>query len=301
MSSSRTPGWQSDTFQYSLVRYWGNQTGPREAEFKSQLRTFFSSCPEIQTAYLAKMGKNDDPPSTTALCLRALYDPNIVPLNTRIGEVYAALFNWDESMKIIYLTEPAERVIETVCTPFYERHSLEFRNRWAHLKQELRHGRNGHRYGTNGNGSNGKNGHNGNGANGNGTNGNGNGHHSHGHGDAMFLRNTDQPFGKFTVNGNGHHGNGTNGNHENGTNGNGTNGNGHHPAEEADPIRLYLPLLPGRIHPVEIALYYECLGCGVILSSAAPGEAHCRCGNIAIHSGVIAIQDLAQAHAFRQT
>jgi len=162
------------------------------------------------------------------------------------------------------------------------------KSRWEPIKEEGRNGHNG----------NGHNGHHENGANGN---GNGNGHHSHGHSDAMYLRDTDQPFGKFTVNGNAEQNgkwkmeDGKNNYYENGTNGSG------HLAEDDDPIRLYLPLLPGRIHPVEIALYYECLGCGVILSSAAPGDTKCRCGNIAISSGQVTIKDLAQAHAFRQT
>jgi len=291
----RKGGWREGELHCSRVRYWGDQDGPRAQEFKIALSVFFRTRVEIQTAYFAKLGFNDDPPSTVALCIRALYDPNVAPINRRIGEIYAPLFKGGGTMEIIYLSEKSDRIVQQVCQPFYERYSREFQHRWAHLKQELRHGRNGHRYGSNGHGSNRKNGH----------NGNGHGHHSHGHGDAMYLRDTDQPFGKFTVNGNGNgngvHREGAEGANGNGHQENGPNGNGHHPAEDADPIRLYLPLLPGRIHPVEIALYYECLGCGVILSSAAPGDTKCRCGNIAIHSGVVAIQDLAQAHAFRQT
>ena len=72
------------------------------------------------------------------------------------------------------------------------------------------------------------------------------------------------------------------------------------PPEDTDPIREYIKLKPGWPHPVEIALYYECLGCGEVLSSASAGEAKCRCGNIAISSGVIKIENLAKASAFRQ-
>ena len=70
--------------------------------------------------------------------------------------------------------------------------------------------------------------------------------------------------------------------------------------EDTDPVREYIKLRAGWPHPVEIALYYECLGCGEILSSASAGEAKCRCGNIAIRSGVITIKDVSSASAFRQ-
>jgi hypothetical protein len=119
---------------------------------------------------------------------------------------------------------------------------------------------------------------------------------------------------------------GTNGNEHNGHYSNGQNGNGHHlpngdisfvretgkpfdremfpPAEskpdDGDPIREYIKLRLGWPHPIEIALYYECLACGEILSSASAGEAKCRCGTIAIKSGIVTIQNLGKASAFRQ-
>ncbi len=68
--------------------------------------------------------------------------------------------------------------------------------------------------------------------------------------------------------------------------------------EDADPIREYVQLRAGWPHPVEIALYYECFGCGEVLSSGSEGK--CRCGNIAISSGVVKIENLAKASAFRQ-
>jgi len=354
---TRKAGWREGEFHCSRVRYWGDQDGPREQELKIELISYFKTRVEIQAAYFAKLGYNDDPPSTVALCLRALYNPNIAPLNTRIGEIYAPLFRGGGTMEIIYLSEKSERIVQQVCQPFYERYPMlphererltttavvcshvaskrhrmlhaarvkpisktdsgwrcycqsgipedhkddktitlrellilepdfksifdsppdtflwrpSSRMKWEHVKA------------ANGNGKNGSNGHgpNGNGLNGHYSNGQ-NGHLGNGHsfpnGELNFVRETGRPFDRGIT-----------------------------PAEPAetkptddDPIREDLHLRAGWPHPVEIALYYECLGCGEILSSASAGEAKCRCGNIAIRSGVITIKDVSKASAFRQ-
>ncbi len=349
-TSKSKPGWQSGETHTSLVRYWGDQTGPREQELKIELIAFFKSFPEIQTAYLAKMGKNDDPPTMVALCIRALYDPNIVPINTRIGEIYAALFNRNESIEIVYLTEKAEAAILTVCQPFYERYPLlpHERERLAltavvceHVACRERRILHAARIKPQGNGDSGwrfycksgypedearnkvvtvqevlklepdvakiidspqdtflwrptprmkwehvkangeSNGHGliGNGRNGHGDNGEsnniGNGMFS-ANGEVNFVREQGKPFDR------------------------GMSPPPDLTPEDNDPIREYVKLKAGWPHPVEIALYYECFGCGEILSSASAGEAKCRCGNIAISSGVVKIENLAKASAFRQ-
>jgi len=69
------------------------------------------------------------------------------------------------------------------------------------------------------------------------------------------------------------------------------------PADEEG--RTALALRPGVAPPMGIHVYYECLGCGEVVSSAAR-EAKCRCGNIAVAGGQVAVKDLAKAHAFKQ-
>ncbi len=153
------------------------------------------------------------------------------------------------------------------------------RSRWEQIKEEKLkgYGLNGHNgHGTNGNGQNG---HHSNGQNGHGQNGHaqlGNGMYSP-NGEVNFVRETGMPFDR-----------------------------GMTPAEEPaeakpeddDPVREYIKLRAGWPHPVEIALYYECFGCGEVLSSGSEGK--CRCGNIVISSGVVKIENLTKASAFRQ-
>ncbi len=133
--------------------------------------------------------------------------------------------------------------------------------KWEHVKA------------ANGSNGNSQNGHYSNGHNGNGQNGHaqlGNGMYSP-NGEVNFVRETGQPFDR-----------------------------GMTPAEpeDEDPVREYIKLRSGWPHPVEIALYYECFGCGEVLSSGSEGK--CRCGNIVISSGVVKIENLAKASAFRQ-
>ncbi len=353
----RKPGWREGEIHFSRVRYWGDLDGPREQELKIELISFFKTRVEIQAAYLARMGYRDDPPTEMALCIRALYDPNVAPINMRIGEISVPLFRGCGSMEIIYLSEKSERIVQQVCQPFYERYPLlphererlaltavvcshvaskrhrmlhaarvkpisktdsgwrcycqsgipedhkddktitlrellilepdfkllfdspqdtflvrpTVRMKWEHVKAKgasKGHGPNG----------NGQNGHYGNGQNGNGQNGHaqlGNGMYSP-NGEVNFVRETGMPFDRGVT-----------------------------PAEPAeakpedeDPVREYIKLRAGWPHPVEIALYYECLGCGEVLSSGSEGK--CRCGNIVISSGVVKIETLTKASAFRQ-
>ncbi len=159
------------------------------------------------------------------------------------------------------------------------------KSRWEQIKKEKLNGPNGR----NGNGTNGSNGHHhgSNGANGkhsaNGLNGHdrysqdnlGNGMHSP-NGEVNFVRETGMPFGALM----------------------GKEANAEPQPEELDPIREYVQLRASWPHPVEIALYYECFGCGEVLSSGSEGK--CRCGNIVISSGVVKIENLTKASAFRQ-
>ena len=155
--------------------------------------------------------------------------------------------------------------------------------RWEQIKEEPYNG-NGHggngQHGSNGHGANGVNGHySANGRNGDGDIGNGT---RPPNGQVNFVRETGKPFERWI------------------TPLPPAMGGTPMPPADADPVREYLHLRAGWPHPVEIALYYECLGCGEILSSASAGEVKCRCGNIAIHSGVITIKEIAKASAFRQ-
>ena len=148
------------------------------------------------------------------------------------------------------------------------------RARWEQIKEDKLNGHEPGQNGSNGHGSSGVNGH----YSVNGSNGHdnmGNGMRSP-NGEINFVRETGMSFDRGIT-----------------------------PAEpsetkpgDADPIREYIKLKAGWPHPVEIALYYECLGCGEILSSGSDGK--CRCGNIVISSGVVKITNLEKASAFRQ-
>jgi hypothetical protein len=117
------PGWEEGTIHYSKIRFWGEQDGPRERKMKAELANFFRTRVEVKAAYLAKMGQGDDgPPDEVALCVKTLFASakDVVEINRKIGDVYAAIFPIGEKIQTVHIDEQREVGLTTICRPFYE-------------------------------------------------------------------------------------------------------------------------------------------------------------------------------------
>jgi hypothetical protein len=100
------------------LRFVGEQDGPPERILKEQLIDFFKRDQSVKAAYLAKIDNGDGSPIGVALCLRTQFgaDKGMVE---KIGTIFAFVFNSQQHLDIVFLTEKQEALLAKVCRPFF--------------------------------------------------------------------------------------------------------------------------------------------------------------------------------------
>lgn len=103
----------------SVLRFVGEQDGPRERMLKGKLSELFARRKNILIAYLA-MGHRGDPKTISmCLCLGATNDEH-----GRLGEdvhyLFAQYFNCTVHFNIVFLKSDQEDQLALVCKPLYQ-------------------------------------------------------------------------------------------------------------------------------------------------------------------------------------
>jgi hypothetical protein len=98
------------------VQFLREQDGKPEQILKSRLIESFKRHSDVQRAYLAQVSSGRQ--QSVALCLKTGHgpDPNLV---REIGAIFAAIFVRQQHLDILFLNEPQESELTSVCTPFF--------------------------------------------------------------------------------------------------------------------------------------------------------------------------------------
>jgi hypothetical protein len=102
------------------VEFLGEQSGSNEDLLKRDLILEFATRPDIQRAYLAKVGFQAQNEASVALCVVSSR-PDDRSLVMRVGEILRRRISMDAALDILFLTAEQEIEIARVCSPFYRR------------------------------------------------------------------------------------------------------------------------------------------------------------------------------------
>lgn len=104
----------------SDIEFLAEQDGVPERELKAELLGCLEEIPASQRAYLAVVQYSGKPARSIALCLVAEpgSESSTVP---KIGAVFSRMFNPNEYLDIIFISESQELKLLQVCKPFFIR------------------------------------------------------------------------------------------------------------------------------------------------------------------------------------
>jgi len=102
------------------VEFLGEQSGEIEDTLKRELLLEFVTRPDIQSAYLARIGFQPQGEGSVALCI-ASARPDDKSLVLRVGEIFRRRFARKAALDILFLTPEQESDVARVCQPFYRR------------------------------------------------------------------------------------------------------------------------------------------------------------------------------------
>ena len=102
------------------VEFLGEQSGEVVDTLKRELLIEFVTRPDIQRAYVARVGFPPGEETFAALCVVSAR-PDDRSLIVRIGEILRRRFGKEPALEVLFLTPEQEREIAGVCAPFYRR------------------------------------------------------------------------------------------------------------------------------------------------------------------------------------
>lgn len=102
------------------VEFLGEQSGSSEDLLKRELILEFVTRPDIQRAYLAKVGFQPQNETAVALCVVSTR-PDDRSIVMRVSEIFRRRFAHEDALDILFLTADQEADIARVCSPFYRR------------------------------------------------------------------------------------------------------------------------------------------------------------------------------------
>jgi SseB protein C-terminal domain len=100
----------------SELRFLAEQHGPPEELLKSRLIEFFQRDKSVQRAYLTKVSL--DGQIGVALCLRTQFGADR-GVAEKIGAIFGTIFNAEEHLDIIFLSDQQESELKNVCSAFF--------------------------------------------------------------------------------------------------------------------------------------------------------------------------------------
>jgi len=110
----------SEQLRVPKITFVCEQDGDTERDLKQSFFPLLEEREYVHSAYLARVTYNDSHELNVALCIRMdREDGNM--LRKVIGETFAAKFNQQEHLDIIFISNEQEEELKQVCRPFYEK------------------------------------------------------------------------------------------------------------------------------------------------------------------------------------
>jgi len=114
---------EPDQIRVPELNFLGEQDGPPEQLLKRDLSDFFSRKKSIRRAYLAKVVYAKAKNLNVVLALRTEFGPDRGIVD-EVGSIFAFIFNAEEHLDILFLSEGQEARLIKVCHPFFEQSTV---------------------------------------------------------------------------------------------------------------------------------------------------------------------------------
>jgi hypothetical protein len=102
------------------VEFLGEQNGEVVETLRRELLIEFVTRPDIQRAYLARVGFPPGDETSAALCVVSAR-PDDRSLIVRIGEILRRRFGKEPALEVLFIGAEQEAQLARVCAPFYRR------------------------------------------------------------------------------------------------------------------------------------------------------------------------------------
>ena len=102
------------------VEFLGEQSGTVEDPLKRDLILEFVARPDIQRAYLTRVGFEGSAEGSVALCVVSSR-PDDRSLIVRVGEILRRRYAKEPDLDVLFLTPEQETEVSRLCAPFYRR------------------------------------------------------------------------------------------------------------------------------------------------------------------------------------
>ena len=106
--------------QVPKISFVCEQDGIPEQDLSQSFIPFFQERDYVHSAYLARVTYDNSHELNVALCIRMDREDDTM-LRKVIGETFAAKFNQQEHLDIIFIRNEQEEELKQVCRPFYEK------------------------------------------------------------------------------------------------------------------------------------------------------------------------------------
>ena len=119
---SKKPANKFEEICASEIYFVGEQDGRSERLLKDKLTDFFRRDESVNKAYLAKVNFAEDKNASVVLGLQTQFGPD-KGMVAKIGAIFALVFNAEEHLDILFLTDSQEIELTKVCRPFFQKTS----------------------------------------------------------------------------------------------------------------------------------------------------------------------------------
>jgi len=109
---------QSEEVRVPEVRFLGEQDGPPEQLLKDRLADLFRLDRSVGRAYLARVDFGEGKDASVVLALRTQLGPD-KGMVEKVGTVFGDVFNAEEHLDIMFLTDSQEAQLARTCRPFF--------------------------------------------------------------------------------------------------------------------------------------------------------------------------------------
>ena len=110
---------RTEQLRIPKITFVCEQDGNTERDLKQSIFALLEEREYVYAAYLARVKYNDSHELNVALCIRMDREDDSM-LRKVIGEIFAAKFNQQEHLDIIFISNEQEEELKQVCRPFYE-------------------------------------------------------------------------------------------------------------------------------------------------------------------------------------
>jgi hypothetical protein len=109
-----------EQLQVLKISFVCEQDGDTERNFKQKIIPLLEERDNIHSAYLVRVTYDNSHELNVALCIR-MEQGDDSSLRKAIVDIFAAMFNRQEHLDIVFIRNEQEDELKQVCRPFYEK------------------------------------------------------------------------------------------------------------------------------------------------------------------------------------